>query len=66
MSSLLTLSTFEETFPQVVVDDAHPNHATLQSFVVAVYELGCLCGALNNLWLGDKIGRRKCVHHSVF
>ena len=61
MSSLLTLETFERTFPQVVVDDAHPNHATLQSFVVAVYELGCLLGALTNLWLGDKIGRRKTI-----
>ena len=61
MSSLLTLGTFEKTFPQVVVDDAHPNHATLQSFVVAVYELGCLLGALVNLKLGDKIGRRKTI-----
>lgn len=61
MSSLLTLQTFEDTFPQVVVDDAHPNHATLQSFVVAVYELGCLAGALSNLWLGDKLGRRRTI-----
>lgn len=61
MSSLLTLDSFEKTFPQVVVDDAHPNHATLQSFVVAVYELGCLFGALVNLKLGDKIGRRKTI-----
>ena len=61
MSSLLTLKTFEETFPQVVVDDAHPNHATLQSFVVAVYELGCLVGALSNLYVGDKLGRRKTI-----
>lgn len=85
MSSLLTLKTFEETFPQVVVDDAHPNHATLQSFVVAVYvrlisarpsmrdqtrknclltaiqELGCLAGALSNLWVGDRLGRRKTI-----
>lgn len=59
MSSLLTLESFERVFPQVVVDDAHPNNATLQSFVVAVYELGCLVGALCNLKLGDRIGRRK-------
>ena len=38
MSALLTLQTFEERFPQVVVDpERHDNHATLQSFVVAVY-----------------------------
>ena len=37
MSALLTANQFEKVFPQVVVDDAHPNHATLQSFVVAIY-----------------------------
>ena len=30
-------SQFEDVFPQVKVDDDHPNHATLQSFVVAIY-----------------------------
>lgn len=64
-------------FPQVVVDASHPNHATLQSFVVAIYvgrhpqavayhahipqEIGCLIGALSNLWLGDRLGRRKTI-----
>ncbi|KAJ3550977.1 hypothetical protein NM688_g4957 [Phlebia brevispora] len=37
MSALLTAEQFEDVFPQVVVDDSHPNHATLQSFVVAIY-----------------------------
>ncbi|KAF8192485.1 general substrate transporter [Pholiota molesta] len=37
MSSLLTAKQFEDTFPQVVVDDAHKNHATLQSLLVAIY-----------------------------
>ncbi|KAH8111654.1 general substrate transporter [Phellopilus nigrolimitatus] len=60
MSSLLTLPRFEEVFPQVVVATG-PNHATLQSFVVAVYELGCLIGALSNLFVGDKLGRRKTI-----
>ncbi|KAL0949692.1 hypothetical protein HGRIS_009729 [Hohenbuehelia grisea] len=58
MSALLTAKQFEKTFPQVIVDDTHPNHATLQSFVVAIYEIGCLFGALSNLWVGDKLGRR--------
>ncbi|KAL5521975.1 hypothetical protein ACEPAF_1831 [Sanghuangporus sanghuang] len=62
MSALLTLQTFEDTFPQVVTDTPYPtNHATLQSFVVAVYELGCLVGALSNLWVGDKLGRRRTI-----
>ncbi|KAF8122538.1 general substrate transporter [Boletus edulis] len=81
MSALLTAGQFEKVFPQVVVDASHPNHATLQSFVVAVYvcgystlrrpddvhsllhskEIGCLIGALSNLWLGDWLGRRKTI-----
>ncbi|KAI0693572.1 general substrate transporter [Cytidiella melzeri] len=62
MSALLTAGQFEKVFPQVVVDSSEPsNHATLQSFVVAVYEIGCLTGALSNLWVGDRIGRRRTI-----
>ncbi|KZT03480.1 general substrate transporter [Laetiporus sulphureus 93-53] len=61
MSALLTANQFEKVFPQVV-DDGPSNHATLQSFIVAVYEIGCLFGALSNLWLGDKLGRRKTIY----
>lgn len=39
----------------------HANAATLQSFMVAIYELGCMAGALSNLWVGDKLGRRKTI-----
>lgn len=35
--SLTYLLQFERVFPEVVVDSEHPNHATLQSFVVAIY-----------------------------
>lgn len=61
MSALLTAKQFEQVFPQVVVDSAHLNHATLQSFIVAIYEIGCLLGALSNLWVGDRLGRRKTI-----
>ncbi|KAK0491097.1 general substrate transporter [Armillaria novae-zelandiae] len=62
MSALLTANQFEKVFPQVVVNSSNPpNHATLQSFVVAIYEIGCLIGALSNLWLGDKLGRRRTM-----
>ncbi|KIJ70212.1 hypothetical protein HYDPIDRAFT_77073 [Hydnomerulius pinastri MD-312] len=61
MSALLTAGQFEKVFPQVVVDSSHPNHATLQSFVVAIYEIGCLIGALSNLWVGDLLGRRRTI-----
>ncbi|KAF9058050.1 general substrate transporter [Panaeolus papilionaceus] len=61
MSSLLTADQFEKVFPQVVVSAAHANHATLQSLLVAIYEIGCLIGALSNLWVGDAIGRRRTI-----
>ncbi|KAG1766717.1 general substrate transporter [Suillus placidus] len=61
MSALLTAGQFEKVFPQVVVDSSRPNHATLQSFVVAIYEIGCLMGALSNLWVGDRLGRRRTI-----
>ncbi|TFY54378.1 hypothetical protein EVJ58_g8903 [Rhodofomes roseus] len=62
MSALLTANQFESTFPQVKTGDGQPsNHATLQSFIVAIYEIGCLVGALSNLWLGDRLGRRKTI-----
>ncbi|THG95507.1 hypothetical protein EW026_g6162 [Hermanssonia centrifuga] len=59
MSALLTAKQFEDVFPQVVVDGS--GSATLQSFVVAIYEIGCLIGALSNLWIGDRLGRRKTI-----
>ncbi|KAG2090191.1 general substrate transporter, partial [Suillus discolor] len=61
MSSLLTGNQFEGSFPEVVVEPSHPDHATLQSFIIAIYEVGCLFGALSNLWVGDKLGRRRTI-----
>jgi hypothetical protein len=68
---------FEASFPEVIVEASHPNHATLQSFTIAIYvrrhhficclhaysvqEVGCLFGALSNLWVGDKLGRRRTI-----
>ncbi|THH13273.1 hypothetical protein EW146_g6921 [Bondarzewia mesenterica] len=59
MSALLTAPQWEKVFPQTIATDSH--HATLQSFVVAVYEIGCLVGALSNLWVGDRLGRRRTI-----
>ncbi|KAF8076264.1 general substrate transporter [Lyophyllum atratum] len=61
MSSLLTAKQFLIMFPEVAVSDAHPNHATLQSLLVAIYEIGCLVGALSNLRVGDWLGRRRTI-----
>ncbi|KIK65384.1 hypothetical protein GYMLUDRAFT_38835 [Collybiopsis luxurians FD-317 M1] len=61
MSALLTADQFEKVFPQVKVDSQHPNHATLQSFLVAIYEVGCLAGALLTLFVGDRFGRKRTI-----
>ncbi|KAJ3810638.1 general substrate transporter [Lentinula aff. lateritia] len=66
MSALLTANQFEKVFPQVVVSDQHPDHATLQSFLVAIYEIGCLSGALINLVLGDRFGRKRTIALGCF
>ncbi|CAM9024371.1 unnamed protein product [Wickerhamomyces anomalus] len=60
MGSLLTQDTFRHTFPEIdTVDDG--SKSTYQGFVVAVYEVGCLVGALFTMWYGDKVGRRKTI-----
>lgn len=60
MSSLLTLPTFLETFPEInAVEDS--SKATLQGFVVAIYEIGCMGGALFAMIYGDHFGRRKMI-----
>lgn len=61
---MLTLPIFMEQFPNTATEPGFggsANAATLQSFMVAIYELGCLAGALSNLWVGDKIGRKHTI-----
>jgi len=65
MGSLLLLRTFRETFPEIdTVADG--SRSTYQGFVVAVYEIGCLAGALFTMWFGDKVGRRKTIFTGCF
>ncbi|RCK64370.1 Sugar transporter STL1 [Candida viswanathii] len=59
MGSLLTLPNFEETFPSILGDTLHA--ATLTGAVVSIYEIGCFVGALLTVYLGDKLGRIKCM-----
>ncbi|CAE6492528.1 unnamed protein product [Rhizoctonia solani] len=44
LSALLTTESFMKTFPQTSPTTGPPNHATLQSLLVAIYEIGCLIG----------------------
>lgn len=62
MGSLLTLDSFRDTFDEINTKE-HPHKATFQGFVVAVYEIGCLAGAVSTMYFGDKIGRRKTIFY---
>ncbi|KAG9513568.1 general substrate transporter, partial [Aureobasidium melanogenum] len=66
MGGLLTLTSFNRTFPEIDVD--HPPHgrssaytSTIQGISVASYNLGCFVGALATIWIGDWLGRRKTI-----
>lgn len=62
MGSLLTLPRFRETFPSIDTIKHPDSHtSTVQGFIVAVYEVGCLLGALTNLKISDKFGRLKSI-----
>jgi len=64
MGGLLTLPSFEKQFPQTAAGfgaNGTSNSATLQSLLVAIYELGCMAGALSNLYVGDHLGRRHTI-----
>ncbi|CAD1812068.1 Sugar (and other) transporter family protein [Candida parapsilosis] len=55
--SLLSLDSFEDTFPSMKASV----NSTLQGAVIAVYELGCGFAALSTVYLGDRLGRLKCM-----
>ncbi|KAI5954202.1 hypothetical protein KGF54_001977 [Candida jiufengensis] len=55
--SLLALDSFERQFPAIKAS----NNSTLQGAVIGVYELGCLVSAVSTVYLGDKLGRLKCM-----
>lgn len=55
MSGIITGPAFNAAFPQTL------NNSTWQAFVTAIYEIGCLFGAIFQLTFGDKIGRRRAI-----
>lgn len=66
MGSLLTLPSFYKQFPSMdtvtVMSQSEKEHrSTWQGLVVAIYEIGCLIGAIATMYVGDKIGRRKTI-----
>ena len=61
MSGVIQTPRWLATFPQV---KGNPN---LLGFTVAIYDIGCLLGALWCIFLGDKLGRQKsCLIGGMF
>ncbi|KAK3073310.1 hypothetical protein LTR53_005212 [Teratosphaeriaceae sp. CCFEE 6253] len=55
MSGIITGADFNNYFPQT------KGNSTWQAFVTAIYEVGCLFGAIFSLAMGDLIGRRRSI-----
>ncbi len=55
MSGIITAPAFARMFP------ATRDNSTMQGLVTAIYEIGCLFGAMTILYLGDIVGRRRAV-----
>ncbi|KAA1066509.1 hypothetical protein PGT21_031913 [Puccinia graminis f. sp. tritici] len=71
MGGLLTLPTFVKTFrsidtTSVTLSPAQKKkNSTLQGTAVALYEIGCMIGALSCLYLGDRYGRRRVIFYGA-
>ena len=70
MGGLLTLPSFTAVFPQIDTTEdglrgltqSQANHrSTIQGISIASYNLGCFCGAIACIWIGDFLGRRKTI-----
>ncbi|CAG8955896.1 hypothetical protein HYFRA_00008748 [Hymenoscyphus fraxineus] len=55
MSGIISAEPFMEYFPET------RDNPVYQGFVTAIYEIGCLFGAMGILWFGDSLGRRRSI-----
>ena len=55
MSGIITAPAFNNLFKATL------NNPTMQGFVTAIYEIGCLFGAIFILGVGDLLGRRRAI-----
>ncbi|KAJ5128951.1 hypothetical protein N7448_002661 [Penicillium atrosanguineum] len=61
MSGLLTGDAFVARFPEIDTTKSGHGSSSLQGTVVAIYEIGCFLGAIISLFVGERLGRRKCI-----
>lgn len=67
--NLLTLESFTRHFPLInpnapsIANNQHAKdqRTTYQGITVGSYNLGCFCGAVACIWLGNMLGRRKTI-----
>jgi MFS family permease len=55
MSGIISGGPFNAYFPET------KDNSVYQGFATAIYEIGCLFGAIGVLWFGDNLGRRKAA-----
>lgn len=55
MSGIISADQFNAYFPET------KNNSVYQGFVTAIYEIGCLMGAIFILSFGDTLGRKRAV-----
>lgn len=60
MSGLITAPEFNHTIPETNDDP------TMQGLVTAIYEVGCLAGAMFTLFVGERLGRRRTIITGAF
>lgn len=62
INGLLSLSSWEKTFPRINTSDNKSQERSLvQGTTDAIYEVGCAIGALSCFIIGDILGRRKTI-----
>ncbi|KAK3497386.1 sugar transporter [Neurospora hispaniola] len=60
MSGIITAPAFNNFFTPT------KDNSTMQGLITAIYEIGCLIGAMFVLWTGDLLGRRKNIMVGAF
>ncbi|KKA23827.1 MFS sugar transporter, partial [Rasamsonia emersonii CBS 393.64] len=60
MGGIITGSAFTKQFPTINTTTGNGN-ATLQGFVVAIYNIGCWAGALLTVFIGESLGRKRTI-----
>ena len=62
MSGIISAPQFFRVFPDLNPENVGSSYAsTMQAFYTAIYEIGCLFGAIFALFFGNKLGRRRNI-----